>query len=214
MSRSSQELTTTSYAMLGLLAIRPWSTYELAQQMRRNLHFFWSRAESNLYAEPKRLVSGGWAQAHSRPVGQRRRTVYSITAQGRRALALWLGQPSAPLRLEAEPLVKFAFADNSSKEHVLENLRRFRDDAETRQRELRAIFEEYLCEGDPFPERVHINVVAYRLLWDHAQADANWAAWALGQIERWPSTKTPHGRSALMGVLRAALNSQTSSGSD
>ena len=205
MSTSSRELTTTSYAILGLLAIRPWSTYELAKQMRRNLHFFWPRAESNLYAEPKQLVSGGWAQAHSRPVGQRRRTVYSITAQGRRALEQWLRQPAAAPRLEAEPLVKFAFADNSTKKHVLENLRRYRDDAETRQGELRGIFEEYLRGGDPFPERVHINVVAYRLLWDHAKVDANWADWALDQIERWPNTKKPHGRPALMEVLREGL---------
>ena len=30
---SSRPLTTTSYAILGLLAIQPWSTYELAQLM-------------------------------------------------------------------------------------------------------------------------------------------------------------------------------------
>jgi DNA-binding PadR family transcriptional regulator len=194
--------------MLGLLAIRPWSTYELAKQMRRNLHFFWPRAESNLYAEPKRLVAGGWARAHSRPVGHRRRTVYSITAQGRRALELWLRLPAAASRLEAEPRVKFAFAERSTKQHVLENLRRFRDDAETRQRQLRAIFEEYLREEDPFPDRVHINVVAYRLLWDHAEADVNWAAWASAQVERWPNPARPPGRAALMDVLRKALDNQ------
>jgi len=213
LSRLGRELTTTSYAILGLLAIRPWSTYELAKQMRRNFHYFWPRAESNLYAEPKRLVSGGLAKAHSRPVGQRRRTVYSITAQGRRSLEHWLRQPSAAPRFEAEQSVKFAFAANSTKEHVLENLRRFRDDGETRQRELRTIFEEYLRERDPFPERVHINVLAYRLLWDHAQADADWAAWALDQVERWANTKRPPGRSALMDVLKEALDTQPNGGS-
>jgi len=209
LSRSSKELTTTSYAMLGLLAIRPWSTYELAKQMRRNLHFFWPRAESNLYAEPKRLVAGGWARAQSRPLGQRRRTVYSITAAGRRALEQWLRLPAAASRLEAEPLVKFAFAENSTKEHVLENLRRFRNEAEARQGQLRGIFEEYFRGEDPFPDRVHINVVAYRLLWDHAEADANWAAWALAQVERWPNPTRPPGRAALMDVLRKALDNQT-----
>ena len=208
MSRSTRELTTTSYAMLGLLAIRPWSTYELAKQMRRNFHYFWPRAESNLYAEPLRLVSGGWATARSRPVGRRRRTVYSITAKGRRALEQWLGVPAAALRLEAEPLVKFAFAEYSTKESVLENLLRFRNDAETRLSELRAIFDEYLRERDPFPERVHINVVAFRLLWDHAAVDAKWAAWAHGQVERWPNTKKARSRSELMGVLKDALQGQ------
>lgn len=208
MSTSNRELTTTSYALLGLLAVRHWSTYELAKQMRRNLHYFWPRAESNLYAEAKRLVTGGFAQAHPRPVGQRRRTVYSITAQGRLALEQWLHLPASPARFEAEPLVKFAFAENAAKKAVLENLIRFRDDAEKRQRDLRAIFEEYLREQDPFPKRVHINVVAYRLLWDHAQTDANWAAWALEQVKRWPSTKTPRGRSGLMDILRGALRGQ------
>ena len=208
MSRSQRELTTTSYAMLGLLAIRPWSTYELAKQMRRNLHYFWPRAESNLYAEPLRLVSGGWATALSRPVGRRRRTVYSITAKGRRALGRWLGISAAAPKLEAEPLVKFTFAEHSTKSSVLDNLRRFRRDAETRQSEMRAIFDEYLSERDPFPERVHINVVAYRLLWDHARIDASWAAWAIAQVEGWPDTKNPHSRSALMHVLRDALEDQ------
>ena len=208
MSRSTRELTTTSYVLLGLLAIRPWSTYELAKQMRRNFHYFWPRAESNLYAEPLRLVSGGWAKARSQPVGRRRRTVYSITAKGRRALGQWLGVPAAAPRLEAEPLVKFAFAEYSAKESVLENLRRFRNDAETRLNELRAIFDEYLGEKDPFPERVHINVVAFRLLWDHAAVDSKWAAWALDQVERWPSTKKAGSRLELMDVLRDALQGQ------
>ncbi len=208
MSITSRELTTTSYAMLGLLAIRPWSTYELAKQMQRNLHFFWPRAESNLYAEPKKLVTGGWAKAVSRPVGERRRTVYSITARGRRALEQWLRQPSTTTRVEAESLVKFAFAENTTKEHVLENVRRFREDAQTRQRQLRAIFEEYLSNSDPFPERVHINVVAYRLLWDYARADATWAAWASDQVRLWPNTTQTLSRASLMGVLRAALDAE------
>jgi DNA-binding PadR family transcriptional regulator len=208
LSRTKRQLTTTSYAILGLLAIRPWSTYELAKQMRRNLHFFWPRAESNLYAEPKRLVAGGWAQADSRPVGQRRRTEYSITAAGRRELERWLSLPAAPSRLEAESMVKFAFAANSSKEHVLENLRRYRDQAEARKDQLRSIFGDYLREVDPFPDRVHINVLAYRLLWEHAQTEAGWAAWALDQVKRWPDTTKPVGRAGLMQVLRKMLDGE------
>jgi PadR family transcriptional regulator AphA len=205
LSTSGRELTTTSYAILGLLAIRPWSTYELAKQMRRNFHFFWSRAESNLYAEPKRLVSGGWAHAKSSSNGQRRRTVYSITAQGRRALERWLKEPAMPARFEAEPIVKFAFAPYSTKEHMLANLRRFQKDAENRQEQLRAIFEEYLRGEDPFPERLHINTLAYRLLWDLAETESKWASWALDQTKSWPDTKRPQERSSFMRILKDRL---------
>ncbi len=56
-------------------------------------------AESNLYAEPKKLIAHGFASAHSEPRGKRRRTVYSITPSGKRALADWLGT-AAPSKLE------------------------------------------------------------------------------------------------------------------
>jgi DNA-binding PadR family transcriptional regulator len=173
--------------------------------MQRNFHFFWPRAESNLYAEPKRLVAGGWAHAKSSANGQRRRTVYSITTHGRRALEGWLKKPAVPARYEAETIVKFAFAANSTKEHMVANLRRFREDAEARRKQLRAIFEEYLRDEDPFPERLHINVLAYRLLWDQAQTESKWAVWALDQTERWPDTKKPPRRSTFMRILKDRL---------
>ena len=79
-------------AVLSLLALRSWTTYELAQQMKRSLHWFWPRAESKLYEEPKKLVAHGLARATSETVGLRPRTVYEITPAGRRALAQWVAE--------------------------------------------------------------------------------------------------------------------------
>ena len=79
MSRGS--LTTTSYAVLGLLAVKPWSSYELTRQMDRSLGRIWPRAVSKLYEEPKKLVSHGLATASTEQNGQRTRTVYAITAE-------------------------------------------------------------------------------------------------------------------------------------
>src|ERR1043165_5639122 len=91
--RMASELTTTSYAILGLLAIKPWTTYELAQQMGRALGQFWPRAESMLYEEPKKLVAHGLVRASAESVGKRPRTVYTITPKGRRALRAWVPEP-------------------------------------------------------------------------------------------------------------------------
>ena len=52
-------LTPTSYALLGLLAVQPWTTYELAKQVDRTMNRFWPRAKSKLYEEPKKLVAHG-----------------------------------------------------------------------------------------------------------------------------------------------------------
>ena len=87
------DLTPTSCAMLGLLAIQPWTTYELAQQMDRTISRFWPRARSKLYEEPRKLVARGLATSTDDLVGRRKRTVYTITAEGRRALASWLAEP-------------------------------------------------------------------------------------------------------------------------
>jgi hypothetical protein len=60
---SAPPLTTTSFAILGLLAIKPWTTYELAVQMERTLYRTWPRARSRLYEEPRKLVAHGLAVA-------------------------------------------------------------------------------------------------------------------------------------------------------
>ena len=115
-------LTTTSYAILGLLAIKPWTTYELAQQMQRALGQFWPRAESKLYEEPKKLVAHGLARASSEMVGKRPRTVYSITPKGRRALEAWVPTPGAGPVLEFEQLIKVFFAEHGTKADLLDTI--------------------------------------------------------------------------------------------
>jgi len=54
---SSHKLTTTSHLILGLLALRRWSTYELAQQMKRSLRHFWPRAEDARYDEARQHLA-------------------------------------------------------------------------------------------------------------------------------------------------------------
>ena len=103
--------TTTSYALLGLLNVRPWTTYELAKQVQRSLRWFWPRAERKLYDEPKLLVVLGLAGAEERFTGKRRSREYSITTEGRAALARWLDEPPAPRATEFEGMLKVFFAD-------------------------------------------------------------------------------------------------------
>src|SRR5262249_12559250 len=112
---SAPSLTSTSYAILGLLAVKSWTTHELVQQVDHSLRRFWPRAASKLYEEPKKLVAHGYARASDDAVGRRRRTRYTITAPGRRALAAWLSQPGDGPVLECEQLVKLHFADSGTK---------------------------------------------------------------------------------------------------
>lgn len=91
--------------------LRSWSTYELAKQVKRSLHWFWPRAERKLYQEPKLLVAAGLATASMEATGNRPRTVYTITDAGRAALAAWLSEPPEPRSAEFAAMVKVFFAD-------------------------------------------------------------------------------------------------------
>jgi PadR family transcriptional regulator AphA len=124
---------------------------------------------------------------------------------GRRALERWLHEPAGESRLESETLVKAMFAPSGSKEDLLGHLHRLLDELEAKQQQLRVIFGDYLAGKDPFPERVHVNVVCYRLIWDSTRTAAAWAAWALDEVERWPDVTAPADRHKLMKVLEEAL---------
>lgn len=184
MARGS--LTTTSYAILGLLAVKPWSTYELTQQMERSLGHMWPRAASKLYEEPKKLVDHGLARATEDRVGRRPRTVYSITAKGRGALAEWLHEPGDGPMLEWEQLVKVFFSDNGTKADALATLDAARQWAQARSAQTAAVGHHYLDEGGPFPERSAQTNLSVRFLIDFYALVADWSRWAHAIVANWP----------------------------
>jgi DNA-binding PadR family transcriptional regulator len=208
-SRDEHQLTTTSYAILGLLAARPWSTYELAKQMRRSLHHIWPRAESNIYAEPKRLLELGLAAAEPQTVGQRPRTVYTITDEGQRTLERWLATDSGSSRFESETLVKVLFGNHGSKDELLANLRSFAGEAHAAKELWTAVAGEYVRGEYQFPERVHVNALVFQLLWNQADTHARWATWATEQVEKWPDVSAPVDREEALAVFRSILQSAT-----
>lgn len=185
MSRSGR-LTTTSYALLGLLAIKPWSTYELTQQMDRSLGRIWPRATSKLYEEPKKLVALGFARSRVERVGERPRTVYSVTPKGRRALAAWLREPPAGPVLEAEPLLRMFFADNGTRDDALAALAATRAWAGERNELNRAVGRDYLEGTGRFQERAACTMLVGRFLTDYYRLVAEWADWATAIVEAWP----------------------------
>src|SRR5438132_14391842 len=103
---SSRRPSASASAILGLLASRARSGYELAREMDQTLRFVWPRATSKLFEAPKLLVERGLATARGEHVGRRPRTVYTITPDGRRAVTAWLRTSPAPIELEAEPIVR------------------------------------------------------------------------------------------------------------
>ena len=187
MPRRPPALTTTSYALLGLLALRPWTTYELAKQVQRSLGWFWPRAERKLYDEPKKLVAAGLATAAQEHTGKRPRTVYAITREGRAAMRAWLDEPSAAPALEMESMVKVFFADSGTIEQLTRTLEEVRAAAEERLAALEQMVAEDDEPGYEFADRLAINALGMRFVLDHERHLVEWATWALDQTRTWRS---------------------------
>ena len=177
--------TTTSYAVLGLLSVRSWTTYELAKQVQRSLNWFWPRAERKLYDEPKQLAEHGYAVATERFTGKRRSREYAITDEGRAALADWLGRPAAPRTAEFEGMVKVFFADGGDLASLRTTLARIVAEAEERASALGA----FAAAPGMFPERTHISALTLSLGLEQELAILRWGRWALGEIDSWTDTR-------------------------
>lgn len=109
-------LTTTSYAVLTLVEHLGEATpYDLKQALEKSVENFWHVPHTTFYAEPDRLVSGGYLTLQ-RESGGRRRKIYSLTEQGTKALREWAHSPdTAPPQLRDEGVLKiFAGADPAS----------------------------------------------------------------------------------------------------
>jgi PadR family transcriptional regulator AphA len=181
-------LTATSYVILGHLALRSWSTYELARQMRRSTRHYWPRAESKIYEEPKKLVAHGLASATREYTGRRPRTIYAITDKGRRALRRWLDEPGQPPLVEFEGVVKVLFAEQGTKEQLLATLRAVREQAEQTRAEHMALADDLAHTGGPFPERLHVNELVFKFMWEQTETVIRWATWAEREVAGWPDS--------------------------
>ena len=185
----SPRLTTSSYAVLGLLAIRPWAGYELTQQATRSLRFAWPKSERLLYAEPKKLVEHGLATALEETVGQRNRTVYTITDEGRTALSEWMTTSPQPPVLEAEALLRLLFAENGTKDDLIAALTAMADDAAELYEQVTSINAGYLDGQHPFPERTHLSVLFATFQLELFDLIVRWVDFATAEIATWPTTE-------------------------
>jgi DNA-binding PadR family transcriptional regulator len=154
--------------------------------MERTLNRSWPRARSRLYEEPKKLVAHGFARAAERTTGKRPRTVYSITAKGRRALAEWVPQPGAGPVLECEALVKLFYAEHGTKQDVLATLERMRSWCDDRMRDSTGISQAYLDGRGAFPERLPWLVLCGQFLEEFDLMVERWTAWATSVVQEWP----------------------------
>ena len=181
--------------MLSVLALGDHSTYESRDRCGSPCTTS-GRARRATYAEPKRLVTAGLAESHEEWNGGRRRTVYSITAAGRSALADWLASPSARQRYESEGVLKVFFAENGTLDDLLTSIRALREDAVAALEHFQRVADRYAASKGQYPERFALSALVARLLSEQQAATMRWAAWAEQLVLEWDA---PSGADAEWG---------------
>lgn len=139
----------TTYGLLGLLAVRSWTGYELTQQLQRSLRYVWSASEGHLYREQTHLVDLGWATVTDEPAGERTRKRYTITRDGREALSEWLATEPGEPHFEIEGVLRLFYGDQGSVSDLTASMESTARSARIMLDEMSTIADDYLAEGGP-----------------------------------------------------------------
>src|SRR5437762_5871463 len=123
----NRELSLFSYEILGLVGPTGAGAHDLLRMARHGRILDWA-GESQYYVEPKRLAKLGYLEARKEPGRTRERTVYTLTDNGRRALADYARTPVTVTPLKSEPLLRLLICDLVGEEVTRESLATLRGD--------------------------------------------------------------------------------------
>jgi DNA-binding PadR family transcriptional regulator len=100
-------------AILGLLAIRPMSGYDLSRSYQRALQQIWYAPLAQVYPTLRKMQRDGLLRVVVKVQRHRpNRKVYSLTPEGRKLVVQWLSEPPALPRMHHEFIHKLFLLSN------------------------------------------------------------------------------------------------------
>ena len=95
------------HAVLTSLIEKSSSGYDLARRFDKSIGYFWHATHQQIYRELARMETAGWIESSSAPdAGRTRKREYRLLPAGRAELARWAREPSPPMDLRDEFMVK------------------------------------------------------------------------------------------------------------
>ena len=138
---SRERLTPSSFAILGLLARRPGSGYEIGALAQRTVHHFWPLTRPHIYSELAKLEELGLVSSTEvEQQGVPDKRVYGLTDRGASELDAWLSDPDPGVQRPRHPLlIKVFLGERVEPDRVRELLERYRSEVEARRSEFAAV---------------------------------------------------------------------------
>jgi PadR family transcriptional regulator AphA len=181
------ELTATGKVILGMLAARPRSGYEIKQLVDSTARFFWAASYGQIYPELKRLEEDGLISGSDSANGARQRTTYKLTAAGKKAAREWIAGPPQVFELRDEGLLELFFAGSIDPARAPEIARERAARAAASAAQLRAIEEQVEAMGqqegpENNPDAGSMTVLRYGI--EMNEWAAAWFEHAAHELER------------------------------
>ena len=96
-----------SHAVLTSLLEKSSSGYDLARRFDKSIGFFWHATHQQIYRELGRMEAAGWIESGAAPdAGKTRKRLYRVLPLGQAELLRWAAEPSAPMDLRDELMVR------------------------------------------------------------------------------------------------------------
>lgn len=188
MSGPNENLSTTSFAVLGLLTFGEMSGYDVLKLAEASIGHFWAPAKSHVYAELKRLESAGLASARKvDQEGRPNKTLYKITSRGEEALRTWLLEPVAPIEPPKSVFTLKLFFGRLIPHHVLV------EQVEDMKKRCEAMLQELLATETKIKndDSLFYPYLTLKAGLAHARAAVSWADEVLGLLRTKQKQEVP-----------------------
>ena len=172
---SRDPLTPFSYAILVLVGRGGAGPHDLVRMARQG-RIYAAAADSQYYAEPKRLEKLGYLSSHKEPGRTHQRTHYTLTERGLDALREWARQPVRFPRVLHEGVVRLLAADLVGEAPVRESIGALRQELD----ELDTSLDDAEAVAATLPHREKYLRINHRLARRLVAAHRDWIA----EVER------------------------------
>ncbi|MBB5119768.1 PadR family transcriptional regulator [Streptomyces eurocidicus] len=165
------------HAVLGLLADRPASGYDLMKRFETSLSHAWPATQSQVYGELGKLAKAGMLEVAAE--GPRGRKEYAITDEGRAELRQWLTEAPPETVRRSDALLRVFFLDHLTPLEAVAYLTGEAERAAHRHRHLEEVNDRIEWDDDALSVNGRL-AMEYGLRFTAMREE--WARWAAEQI--------------------------------
>ncbi|MCX5774360.1 MAG: PadR family transcriptional regulator [Fusobacteria bacterium] len=117
----------TKYILLGMLAIKNCSGYDIKQMIDVNVGYFWQESNGQIYPTLKKLEECKLIERIEEDRDStREKKIYTITLEGKRIFQNWVEEDEYILSIRNEFLLKLTFGTNLTVRKNIERLKKYK----------------------------------------------------------------------------------------